>query len=62
VLGDGAYERGALADRISPIPQVGAGVAYVRLEDAPDPIRVRAAYVCDADIAAMADYLTAAAA
>ena len=42
VLGDGARDRGALADQISPLPQVGAGVAYVRLETSPDPVRVRA--------------------
>jgi len=34
---------------------VGAGVGYVRLEASPDPVRVRAAYVTDADIIAMAD-------
>ncbi|GGL57882.1 FtsK/SpoIIIE domain-containing protein [Planomonospora parontospora] len=50
VLGDGARDRGALADHISSVPQEGAGVAYVRLEASPDPIRVRAAYVSDADI------------
>src|SRR5712671_3667402 len=55
VLGDGARDRGALADQISPIPYVGAGVGYVRLEASPDPVRVRAAYVSDADIMAMAD-------
>ena len=54
VLGDGARDRGALADQISPLPEVGAGVAYVRLETSPDPVRVRAAYVTDADIEAMA--------
>ncbi|MEU7989076.1 FtsK/SpoIIIE domain-containing protein [Streptosporangium canum] len=54
VLGDGVRDRGALADHISPIPELGAGVGYVRLECSPDPIRVRAAYVCDADIRAMA--------
>ncbi|MEV4525794.1 FtsK/SpoIIIE domain-containing protein [Streptosporangium sp. NPDC049304] len=54
VLGDGARDRGALADHISPIPEQGAGVAYVRLETSPDPIRVRAAYVSDSDIRAMA--------
>jgi S-DNA-T family DNA segregation ATPase FtsK/SpoIIIE len=53
VLGDGARDRGALADHISPIPELGAGVAYMRLEASPDPIRVRAAYVSDADIRAM---------
>ncbi|NBE95098.1 cell division protein FtsK [Nonomuraea sp. KC401] len=55
VLGDGARDRGALADHISPVPELGAGVAYMRLETSPDPIRVRAAYVSDTDIRAMAD-------
>ncbi|MEV7804505.1 FtsK/SpoIIIE domain-containing protein [Microbispora sp. NPDC088329] len=54
VLGDGARDRGALADHISPIPELGAGIGYVRLETSPDPIRVRAAYVSDEDIRAMA--------
>jgi DNA segregation ATPase FtsK/SpoIIIE, S-DNA-T family len=50
VLGDGARDRGALADEISPLPATGAGVGYVRLEASPDPVRVRAAYVTDDDI------------
>jgi DNA segregation ATPase FtsK/SpoIIIE, S-DNA-T family len=54
VLGDGARDRGALADAISPLPLTGAGVGYVRLESSPDPVRVRAAYVSDADIREMA--------
>jgi S-DNA-T family DNA segregation ATPase FtsK/SpoIIIE len=54
VAGDGARDRGALADLISADPAVGAGVAYVRLESDPDPVRVRAAWVSDADIEAMA--------
>ncbi|WP_424531066.1 FtsK/SpoIIIE domain-containing protein [Sphaerisporangium viridialbum] len=56
VLGDGARDRGALADLIPrdpDDPSVGAGVAYVRLENAPEPIRVRAGYVSDADIRQM---------
>ncbi|SDR05832.1 FtsK/SpoIIIE domain-containing protein [Thermostaphylospora chromogena] len=53
VLGEGARERGALADHISPRPDLGAGVGYVRLEASPDPVRVRAAYVSDADIRVM---------
>jgi S-DNA-T family DNA segregation ATPase FtsK/SpoIIIE len=61
VLGDGAYDRGALADQISPLPEVGAGVGYIRLEDSPDPVRVRAGWVSDADIAAMSAYLAEAA-
>jgi S-DNA-T family DNA segregation ATPase FtsK/SpoIIIE len=54
VLGDGARDRGALADLIPNDPAHGAGVAYVRLETDPDPVRVRAAWVTDADIMAMA--------
>ncbi|TDB96786.1 cell division protein FtsK [Actinomadura sp. 7K534] len=53
VLGDGARDRGALADQISSVPQIGAGVGFVRLEASPDPVRVRAAYVSDGDIRAM---------
>jgi DNA segregation ATPase FtsK/SpoIIIE, S-DNA-T family len=55
VLGDGARDRGALADQISPDPWTGAGVGYVRLEASQDPVRVRAAYVTDTDICAMAE-------
>ncbi|MFI6797185.1 FtsK/SpoIIIE domain-containing protein [Streptosporangium canum] len=58
VLGDGARDRGALADLISPCPEQGAGVAYVRFESSPDPIRVRAAYVSDTDIRDMAALFT----
>jgi S-DNA-T family DNA segregation ATPase FtsK/SpoIIIE len=54
VLGDGARDRGALADEISPLPHTGAGVGYVRLEGSPHVVRVRAAYVADHDIHAMA--------
>jgi S-DNA-T family DNA segregation ATPase FtsK/SpoIIIE len=50
VLGDGARDRGAFCDEISSDPATGAGVAYVRLEAAPDPVRVRAAFVSDEDI------------
>jgi S-DNA-T family DNA segregation ATPase FtsK/SpoIIIE len=54
VLGDGARDRGALADLISTDETIGAGVAYVRLATDPDPVRVRAAWATDADIRAMA--------
>jgi DNA segregation ATPase FtsK/SpoIIIE, S-DNA-T family len=54
VLGDGARDRGALADEISPLPATGAGVGYVRLEGTPQVARVRAAYVTDDDIRDMA--------
>src|ERR1035437_10809232 len=50
VLGDGARDLGARCDDISPDPRTGAGVAYVRLEAAPDPVRVRAAFVSADDI------------
>jgi DNA segregation ATPase FtsK/SpoIIIE, S-DNA-T family len=53
VLGDGARDRGATADLISTDPATGAGVAFVRLQTDPDPVRVRAAWVSDADIRAM---------
>jgi S-DNA-T family DNA segregation ATPase FtsK/SpoIIIE len=35
VFGDGARDRGAFCDEISPDPGTGAGVGYVRLEAAP---------------------------
>jgi DNA segregation ATPase FtsK/SpoIIIE, S-DNA-T family len=54
VLGDGARDRGAAAELISSDPATGAGVAFVRLESDPDPVRVRAAWVTDHDIRAMA--------
>ena len=53
VLGDGAHDRGAVCEDISADPATGAGVGYVRLETNPDPVRVRAAFVTDADIHAM---------
>ncbi|WP_245657712.1 FtsK/SpoIIIE domain-containing protein [Herbidospora mongoliensis] len=59
VLGDGARDRGAVADQIPrdpDDPSVGAGEAYVRLENSPDPVRVRAGYVSDADIQQMCDW------
>ena len=55
VLGDGARDRGAACELISTDPATGAGVAYVRLEADPDPVRVRAGWVTDADIREMAD-------
>ncbi len=50
VLGDGARDRGATCDQISPDPRTGAGVGFVRLEADPDPMRVRAAFVSNDDI------------
>jgi DNA segregation ATPase FtsK/SpoIIIE, S-DNA-T family len=60
VLGDGARDRGASSDLISADPATGAGVAFVRLESDPDPVRVRAAWVSDANIQAMAAQCTGA--
>jgi S-DNA-T family DNA segregation ATPase FtsK/SpoIIIE len=59
VLGDGARDRGAACELISTDPAVGAGVAFVGLESDPDPVRVRAAWVTDADIRTMADQCAA---
>ncbi|PSK88732.1 S-DNA-T family DNA segregation ATPase FtsK/SpoIIIE [Murinocardiopsis flavida] len=51
VLGEGARERGANAHLIDPhLP----GVGFVKLEGSPVPVRVRAAFVSDDDITAMA--------
>ena len=50
LLGDGAHDRGAACELISADPATGAGVAFVRLEADPDPVRVRAGWVTDADI------------
>lgn len=50
VLGSGARDRGATADLISPVPELGAGVGFVKREAHPEPVRVRAAYVADSDI------------
>ena len=55
VLGDGAKDRGAACELISADPATGAGVAFVRLESDPDPVRVRAGSVTDADIRDLAD-------
>ena len=51
VLGDGARERGALADQM---PRWAKGVGYVILDGTPEPIRVRFSYITDDHIKAMA--------
>ncbi len=56
MLGDGARDRGAFCDEISPDPRT---VAYVRLEAAPDSVRIRAAFVSDDDIRDMTAAYTA---
>jgi S-DNA-T family DNA segregation ATPase FtsK/SpoIIIE len=50
VLGDGSRDRGAACELISSDPATGAGVAFVRTESDPDPVRVRAGWVSDHDI------------
>jgi S-DNA-T family DNA segregation ATPase FtsK/SpoIIIE len=54
VLGDGARDHGAACELIPADPATGAGVAFVRVEGDPDPVRVRAAWVPDWDIRALA--------
>jgi DNA segregation ATPase FtsK/SpoIIIE, S-DNA-T family len=54
VLGDGARDRGAACELISSHPATGAGVAFVRIEADPDPVRVRAGWVSDTGIADLA--------
>jgi S-DNA-T family DNA segregation ATPase FtsK/SpoIIIE len=56
LLGDGAYDRGAWCEQISNIPEVGGGVAFIRLENNPDPFRVRASFNTDDDIQALCDH------
>ncbi|MFI6228509.1 FtsK/SpoIIIE domain-containing protein [Micromonospora echinospora] len=51
VLGDGARNRGALADQM---PRWAKGVGYVILDGTPDPVRVRFSFVSDSDIRDMA--------
>jgi S-DNA-T family DNA segregation ATPase FtsK/SpoIIIE len=51
VLGPGARDQGALCDKI---PDSLRGVGYVRVDGVREPTRVRAAYVTDDDIRAMA--------
>jgi S-DNA-T family DNA segregation ATPase FtsK/SpoIIIE len=58
VLGDGARDRGAYCDQISTDTATGAGVGFVRLEAAPDPVRVRAAFVSDDEIRDMTTLYT----
>ncbi|MFI9452960.1 FtsK/SpoIIIE domain-containing protein [Amycolatopsis sp. NPDC052450] len=55
VLGDGAYERGAWANRIG---DSEAGVGYVWGEGVREPLRVRAGWVADEEIKALENYVT----
>jgi len=58
VLGDSARDRGAACELISTDPATGAGVAFIRLESDPDPVRVRAGWVSDHDIRGLAAQCT----
>jgi S-DNA-T family DNA segregation ATPase FtsK/SpoIIIE len=51
ILGTGARDRGALAEKI---PDHLAGVGYVLTDDQPEPVRVRAAWIDDEEIAYIA--------
>jgi S-DNA-T family DNA segregation ATPase FtsK/SpoIIIE len=51
VLGPGAHDRGAHCERI---PVTSPGVGYVLMDGLPAPVRVRASWVSDDDIAVMA--------
>jgi S-DNA-T family DNA segregation ATPase FtsK/SpoIIIE len=54
VLGDGARDRGAVCDLI---PETSPGVGFVVLDGVREPVRVRFAYLDDADVAELAaDY------
>ncbi|MFI5913924.1 FtsK/SpoIIIE domain-containing protein [Dactylosporangium sp. NPDC051541] len=53
VLGDGSRAKGALADQLSADPSM-RGIGYVVLDDRPEPLRVRFAYVTDPEIRDMA--------
>ncbi|MEU4669444.1 FtsK/SpoIIIE domain-containing protein [Amycolatopsis sp. NPDC023774] len=55
VLGDGAYERGAWANRIG---DSEAGVGYVWGEGIREPLRVRAGWVSDETVKALEQYVT----
>lgn len=56
VLGDGARLRGALADEIPNTPET-AGIGYVIRQRSRTPLRVRAAYTSDAQIAELTAFV-----
>ena len=51
ILGDGARDQGAICAQI---PESTPGVGYVRVDGVREPVRVRASWVNDSDIATMA--------
>lgn len=54
-LGEGMRDKGAFADQI---PEFLPGVAYVKQDGKREPMRVRAGYTSDADIAELVAYCT----
>lgn len=54
-LGEGARDRGALADQI---PDYMPGVGYIKRDGQREPLRVRAAYTADEDIARLVAFCT----
>ncbi|MGW4521036.1 FtsK/SpoIIIE domain-containing protein [Amycolatopsis sp. NPDC004378] len=58
VLGENARLRGALADEIPEIPET-AGIGYVIQQRSRVPVRVRAAYVDDTDLAKLVAFVSA---
>lgn len=58
VLGENARLRGALADEIPELPET-AGIGYVIRQRSRVPVRVRAAYVDDSDIARLVAFVCA---
>jgi DNA segregation ATPase FtsK/SpoIIIE, S-DNA-T family len=57
VLGDGARLRGAIADEI-PLDDEHAGIGFVVQQRTRNPVRIRAAFTTDADIAELVDHCT----
>ncbi|WP_344431925.1 FtsK/SpoIIIE domain-containing protein [Amycolatopsis minnesotensis] len=57
VLGENARLRGALADEIPDIPET-AGIGYVVRQRSRVPLRVRAAYVDDSEVAELVAFVT----
>ena len=50
ILGRGAHAAGAATERI---PRSSPGVAYVAVEDEPEPVRARFGYATDGDLQAL---------
>ncbi len=55
-LGEGTRLRGALADEIPNVPET-AGIGYVVRQRTRTPLRVRSAYVSDAEVTELVDFV-----